>query len=126
MRMENKVMNKVLRCPVPNIPGAFILVSANLDPEKCNHVNPVQSFLFVNEEDGIAAEWEARYGPITVWRRTTADAENAVEHYAFDYVEKAWGNWSQTAVLNECLPEYFAAGDFAALFAVLRRWASRS
>jgi hypothetical protein len=121
--MENKVMNKVLRCPVPNIPNAFVLVSANLDHDRCNHVAPVQSFLYVNEKAGVAAEWEPAYGPISVFRRADTEGENTQEHYAFPHIIKEWGNWSQMAVIIEGLPEYFAAGDFAALFAVLRHWA---
>jgi hypothetical protein len=107
--------------------NCFILVSgARRPPEEtfgAFYVKANMSFLY--DAGDYAAEWEPEYGPIQVWHKCEADAENAKEHYYFDFTDSPGGSWSQLAVEEYQLPQAFHCGDYDYIFSVLKEWATR-
>jgi hypothetical protein len=105
--------------------NCYILVSGMLkyDDFGDSYVQPTMSFLYDAGE--YAAEWEPRYGPIQVWHKCDKDAENAQEHYYYDYHNSSALNWSQLAVDQNNLPKALANCEFDYIFSVLRRWTRR-
>lgn len=113
----------ILQLPVPGDERAFVLISGHASVSKSetsapNGAYPVMSFVVIHGD--TAVEWEPRFGPIQVWHRS--DSADATPNYIFEH---AVGDWSQIAVQDEDLAGKMIRGDFAAIFAVLHRWAER-
>ena len=104
--------------PFPGIPNAYIVISA-VKSEKGNGVEKRMSFFYDNGMKG--AEWEPDYGPISIYNKCEKNDEGAMPHFFYEYYT-GQGNWSQLAVQREGLPDSFLAGDYPAIFAVLKSW----
>ena len=121
-------MERVLVIPVSQFgEGANVIYSAaRRNPEETHgdfRIKNNFSFCFINGD--YAAEWEPEYGPIQVWHKCGKDAENAHEHYVFEYTDSGGANWSQLAVDREELPQSANAGNWQYIFNVLKDWAER-
>ena len=105
--------------------NCWILIS----PKKADHqyessfpqVDYIFSFLYDAGE--WAAEWEPRYGPIQIWNKCEEGAENAQEHYFYNWENTSSLSWSQLSVEKEQLPQMFLESNWDAIFNVLRDWA---
>lgn len=116
----------VVLLPFPQMaPGARLVLS--FGKRVCDgdlYAEPRVSFAWVGEH--VAAEWSPPYGPIQMWYRVPASDTDtpARPHWLFPRVAAhRMGAWAQGAVLEEGLAEAACAGDYAQVFAVLRRWA---
>lgn len=114
--------------PFPNIPDAYIVISGHLSPDKGSKPNGIDakmSFFYGTETGG--AEWEPNYGPITkiipCESSYESDYEEAQKHWFYPYIT-GYGNWSQLAVDKENLANYFAEGNYSAIFNVLKEYAN--
>jgi hypothetical protein len=115
-------MNKRIKCvPFPDIDNADVVISGH-QSDSASGVKKCMTFFYGGPE--IGAEWEPDYGPITVIHSCTRDAENAQEHYFYDYCD-GYGSWSQLAVNEEGLGKMLIRGDYEGIFEVLKRWATR-
>lgn len=103
-------------------PHCYILISfpKREDPFGEYRVNSVVSFVY--DAGDIAAEWEAEHGPIQIWHKCKKDAQDAREHYFYNYTDSGPGNWSQLAVDHNQLPQAANRGDYDYIFAVLEDW----
>jgi hypothetical protein len=119
--MKNAIQKRVMKAKVEGIENAYIFTSGQTNTET-RAMELVVTLAYVNEATGVAADWEPRHGPISIWHRCEADAEGARPHYIFDYVNDGFGNWSQLAVEQLGLRDAFLHGDFAYIFAELRGW----
>jgi len=117
----NKMQSKVIKAEYK--PGCWILISPMKAKKQYDYglkVDYVFSFLYDAGE--VAAEWEPRYGPIQTWNKCNKDDENAIEHYFYDWHNTIPLSWSQLSVEREQLPEMFLAGNWDAIFDVLKSW----
>jgi hypothetical protein len=84
------------------------------------------TFTYQSRCGNVIAEWDGGLGPIQIWYECAADfmdgMDKAQPHWFFEYAH-GMGHWSQLAVEEAGLPQMFVRGDFAAIFAVLQRWA---
>ena len=110
-------------------PNCYLIMSPKMrksdEPKSIDNMDYAVSFLFENKENGYAAEWEPRYGPIQVWHKCNEGDEGAKPHYFFDFTDSAGGNWSQLAVEREGLHEYFYSSNWTAIFKILESWTLR-
>lgn len=116
-----KKQSKVIKAEYK--PNCWILVSAKKAKEQYDRglkVDYIFSFLY--DAGKVAAEWEPRYGPIQIWTKCDEGAENAKEHYFYDWENTSPASWSQMSVEREQLPEMFLAGNWDAIFDVLKSW----
>jgi hypothetical protein len=121
----NELQKKVGKAQFPGIEGAWILFSAKeRKTEELSRLMVCSTMSFLFDAGNMAAEWEPEYGPIQIWCKCNADSADAKPHYYYDYQNSSWGNWSQTAVNEEMLPEAYLRGDYAHIFRVLARWAT--
>ena len=104
--------------PFSGIENAYIVISGNKTVTP-NRVKSNMSFFYLDGDIGV--EWEPNYGPITVLYSCDKDHPEAQEHWYFDYFTGN-GNWSQLAVNENRLGEYFYTGDYKSLFNVLKQW----
>ncbi len=144
MSVETKKRVAVL--PFPGIENAFVCVSGREKAPPRRHgekwheshieetckdqwpnefrTEPHMTFAYVH--DNCCAEWDGEHGPVQLWFRCEKDYEKdwdkAREHWIFDYAYGS-GHWSQLAVDRDGLPQAFNRGDYAHIFAVLKRWA---
>ena len=102
--------------------NCYILFSAVQKKDDINwfRANPTMSFLY--DAGKVAAEWEPEFGPILIWRKCEPCAENAREHYFYDFVFHEPLAFSQLAVENHGLPQSFVRGNYDYIFSVLERW----
>lgn len=118
-------MKRVLKVNVPEYgEGAIVLYSAakrDMD-ETLGEFRVKNNFSFAYIDGDYAAEWEPEHGPIQIWHKCEKDAENAKEHYIFDYHDSHCGNWSQLAVDRHELPAAANAGNWQYVFSVLKDW----
>jgi len=121
-------MDRVLVIPVSQFgEGAHVIYSASKrDMEETQgdfRVKNHFSFCFISGD--YAAEWEPQHGPIQIWHKCDKDAENAREHYVFEFTDSGGMNWSQMAVDREGLPQAANIGSWQYIFNVLKDWAER-
>jgi hypothetical protein len=105
-------------------PGCFVLASfQKRDMKETQGDFRVKTTVsFVYDAGIVAAEWEPEYGPIQVWEKCDKDADNAREHYFYDFTNSPGGNWSQMAVDSNQLPQAANRGDYDYIFSVLKEW----
>ena len=82
----------------------------------------ITSFLYRNEETGIAVEWEPTTGPIQIFRR---GGETDKEHYAWPSIQQGSLDWSQAAVNRQSLPQAAIAVDVYYIKNILQSWSVR-
>lgn len=104
--------------PWPMINGAYLVLS--FMPEDCGNKNSHTISFLYDGGNGIAAEWEPTYGPITTIYKCEGKDPDAIPHWFFDYCT-GYGNWSQCAVEDEGLPQAVINGDYEHVFSVLKR-----
>ena len=119
----NNIQKRVAKAKVEGIENAFIYTSGRLDGE--GRLDVAVTLAYVDDVIGVAADWEPKYGPISVWHRCDAGDEGAKPHYIFDYVNDDGLNWSQMAVERADLRGAYAAGNFEYIFGELEAWAHR-
>lgn len=118
----NKKQKKVIKAEYK--PNCWILISAKKAEEQYDSmVNVDYIFSFLYDSGEVAAEWEPRYGPIQIWKKCDEGAENAKEHYFYDWEDTKSLSWSQLAVEREQLQQMFLESNWDAIFDVLRSWA---
>lgn len=145
--MTNK---RVAVLPFPGIDNAYVCVSGKLrrqqaygerwyaqhQEHKCEwadretRTEPFITFLY--DAGSVCAEWDGASGPIQMAFKAV-DAKTPLpgastfddepkEHWFYEYA--TWsGAWSQMAVSENRLADRFSEGDYAGIFAVLRRFA---
>lgn len=106
--------------PFPNIENAYLVISFSKIKEPHPHTETCISFLYDNS-NGVAAEWEPKYGPITVMYKCEKEHPDATPYWFWDYCT-GFGNWSQLAVEEKGLPEALYSGDYEYIFNVLKEW----
>ena len=111
--------NSIKVIPFPDIENAFVVISGHETTETGNGVRQAMTFMYATEEGG--AEWEPGNGPITRLIPCAEKDPEAQTHWFYSFY-KGQGYWSQCAVLEENLPEYFYSGDYESLFNVLKKW----
>ena len=117
----NTKQKRVLRMPVPEMPGAYILLSGAWRDDKFDFAYPTVSFFFDAGTNGV--EWCPPHGPIQSWTSCEANDKDAKEHYFYDFTNDPPGSRSQLAVDSNALPIAFVEGNYKRIFSVLRRWA---
>ena len=87
---------------------------------------------FADGDNGVAAEWEPRFGPIQLWTECAEDwtettqfggTAKAKAHWHFPFVRDEHMNWSQLAVEDNQLKQELIDGNLNHIFGVLMRWA---
>lgn len=119
----NRVVTKL---PVPDAENCYILLSFGERDRQfgCVQCDYIVSFLY--DAGDTAAEWEPKYGPISILWKCGADHPKAKRHYFYDHIIDEPLNWAQNAVDDYELPRRAIDGDLQAIFWVLREFAERS
>ncbi len=117
---KTKFQNKVGKAKIGNIENAYISISARLNTD--GELIKNMSFFYVCDDGSTIVEWEPRFGPITRIESCDRDHPQAEEHWWFDFCT-GYGNWSQLAVDENNLKEYFINGDYETIFSVLKTFA---
>ena len=144
------IKKRVAIVPWPEFPCAYIAISPRRKrqhavgeyfyKEHMEHQNTYDNYdvhchpfmTFGCQVGSVAAEWDAELGPIQLSFECNKDFkskednfyEQATEHWLFDYA--IWkGHWTQIAVDDERLKEAFLDSDFAHIFNVLKKYATR-
>ena len=115
----------VERIAYPDYEGAYILLSFGVKPSDFAEtwLEPTISFLYDAGEQ--CCEWEPSYGPLQLWKKCGADHPNRMKNYFYEWVESKPGNYSQSAVEETGIKIHLAAGNYPAVFDVLKHWAER-
>lgn len=121
--MKNKSIKVI---PFPEIENAYIVISCFPDKDHGNGIKSNMSFFYGTEKSG--AEWEPNHGPITkitpYYKDYAGGYGSAIEHWFYDYCT-GYGDWSQLAVDQEGLSDYFREGNYPAIFRILERWSGQ-
>jgi hypothetical protein len=116
----NGLQQRVMKCPVPGIEGAYILVSFARKPDipECKVETKLTLFLDLGEK---GVEWEPEYGPLRVWYKCGADHPDAKPHYFYDFTlnDGKW-EWCQSEADKLVLPLW--RGEFEYVFGAMRYW----
>ena len=148
MNKETKLEFKegcfVYRLPFIGIENAWIILSFKTRKFSAEHFgldyfNDLKNYTdvafvtFFYAENGCAAEWEPKHGPISQyeechkdWSGTNCFGEKskALPHWFFDYVKDRPLTWSQLAVDEERLKHHLTNGNIEQIFFVLKKWAN--
>lgn len=103
----------------PKLKNCYIVISGIEDSSASNGVHCVFSFFYKGKTCG--AEWEPRHGPISVVTKCKKSTLYAKKHYFYPYCTS---DWSQLAVKEKGLPEFFLSGQYEQIFKVLKEWVS--
>jgi hypothetical protein len=136
---------RVAALPFPGIENAWVFISGKrkqptpleskhwhwrqpdggLDyPDRDMESRSFLSFAYIDDEYGIAAEWDGDCGPIQMYFREKPDPtsdEKPRDHWVWDEAYGA-GHWSQLAVGRAGFPQAFLSGGYDRIFAELRHW----
>lgn len=124
----------VLRLPLDEHRVVFLSGRFDSDVRTREQYNVIPTVSFCYIDDDWAAEWETRYGPISLYQRMdlpegekpvdrkTAKVGDPIRHHIWPCVRHSQGMWSQCAVDGNGLPQAFADGLWAQIFWTLQRF----
>lgn len=123
--------NESIKCiPFPGIEGAYVVISGrhrSIESLKRTSFGvdlKTTMTLFFDSGNGIGAEWEPEYGPITTYYSVPEDHPKAQEHWFYPFVDGT-GHWTQLAVEKHDLKLRFLEGDYEYIFGVLKEYSGK-
>ena len=112
-------MNKSIQIiPFPNIPDAYVVISATRTNEG-NGCSTDMSFFYGTAKGGC--EWEPNFGPFTLITPVKGEHPKAEPHWFYKYCAGN-GDWAQTMVDKSQIVSYFLMGDYERVFEILKRF----
>lgn len=116
----NAKQRKILRLPYKDWIGCYILISAHGNYDDYGDFRSKPNFSFFVDLEGTAVEWDGASGPLQVFRECAEDAEDAREHYFYDFQNASPMAWAQGYVDEMELPKSFVEGNYDYIFRVIR------
>jgi hypothetical protein len=105
--------------PFPGITDAYVVISggSSKGPNGCE---TIMSFFWGDREGGC--EWEPQFGPFTKITPCDSQHPDALPHWFYEFCT-GYGNWTQLAVEDTHIVEYFLNGDYLGVFKILQEYA---